>query len=81
MTSAEDILKKHVPDNCIWDDMNTLDNCPIRFVLAAMEEYRSLGSAERREIADKAWDYGVQRRFGFQPLDKEQYLNENYPVK
>lgn len=54
--NKEEILKKHVPADCIWEDgMNHLTNTPFKYVFAAMEEYASL--SRLRELGEEKKQY------------------------
>ena len=37
--TAKEILFKHIPKDCFWEEGGNLDNCPLKYVIAAMEEY------------------------------------------
>jgi hypothetical protein len=47
--TAEEILRKHVPDKCFWEDMKNLVNCPQGYPIAAMEEYSTQQNSELKE--------------------------------
>lgn len=38
MSTNKEILLKNVPKDCLWEDTDNLENCPIDYVLEAMEE-------------------------------------------
>lgn len=40
--TAEEILMKHLPKGCYWEEMGNLTNTPKEYVLEAMTEYSSL---------------------------------------
>jgi hypothetical protein len=37
--TAKEILLKHLPKDCWWEEMENLSNAPVRYVIEAMEEY------------------------------------------
>lgn len=39
MISAKDLLLKQIPEDCLWLEMDKLDNCPIEAVTKAMDEF------------------------------------------
>lgn len=48
--SAEEILMKHIPKDCYWEEMGNLTNTPKEYVLKAMQEYSLL---ERSRAIDE----------------------------
>lgn len=37
----KEIVRKNIPKDCYWEDMDNLTNTPIRYVFLCMEEYAS----------------------------------------
>lgn len=58
--NAKEMLLKHTPKDCYWEDMDNLTNTPVSCVEKAMKEYAKQACKEQREICYKeARKYGL----------------------